>query len=754
MNLKKVISSAVSRARRNIRQRISALWIYAHRAQYKLGQYRLRYAAIVVFAVLVLLVLASFYLLPHLQAALEAHYATEEAFHGLQRLMLNVGTALIGAAAIVTSLVLFAMQVNIERMPHGLFRRLSTDRRLLGAFGGAFLLAIGIATFSTVPEQNWSAYVLLSAAWAVLLILLLFLYAYRRALILINPLQQLGILLQDTRNDLRIWDRRARRAMPLLEPEETEAADPSHDGPTHDLARIAFFRINSRWSDGAARGVRHAMSFARRYAEHGDYEISATALSAVVGINRAYITAKGKTFYANPPFMDDPRSRDSFITDTLEYIRQNVQIGIVRRDEQQLQQALWTLGALVRLYQTIDYSSPYATKNHAHLAAGYLSHAVQSMVPHDMADVLMEGVRLMGQSAQHFVAHGEPNEIATLTQKIASIARTGCVREDYRPVTMEGMTQLATLTLDVIRSKNSNTGFALGEISRNVALISEPFLTVPDPPMSNIHSTFLGPYYSSTSTESLRFRMTDLVNALSQEQEDHEGAQSIIWNIEQWADDLHQPTKALLLAAIRARSHFTITVFQWIAGVTELLLFLSNAPACDPHTREKLRKHARGLIATLTWIPDDKESVTFAENLMLTETMFKAGIDARDQGCIEVAKVIEQDLLSWTFKGGRYNSGWRVLERGLCACAALVLIGEDGSIDALKTKICVCLRDDRAPEKEVLDSAARGIREKAGNLRMDAHWSSSIDRVMSQLDYKKLSPLLHDIADILSPPVQ
>ena len=618
MNLKKGIFSAAARTRRNVRKRISTLWIYAHRAQHKLGQYRLRYAAILISAVLVLLVLASFYVLPYLQAALEVRYATEDAFHGLQRLLLNVGTALIGAAAIVTSLVLFAMQVNIERMPHGLFRRLSTDRRLLGAFGGAFLLAIGIATLSTVPEQDWQAYFVLSAAWAVLLILLLFLYAYRRALVLINPLQQLAILLQDTRNNLRIWDRRARRAMPLLEPEETEAADPSPDDPTHDLARIAFFRINSRWTDEAAQGVQHAMSFARRYAEHGDYEISATALTAVVAINRAYMKAKGKTFYASPPLMDDPPSRDSFISDTLEYFRQNVQIGIVRRDEQQLQQTLRALGTLVRLYQSIDYSSPYASKSHAHLAAGYLSDAVQAVVPHDMADVLMEGVRLMGRSAQHFVAEGEPDEIAMLIQKIASVARTGCIRDDYRPVTMEGITQLAILTFDVIRSKNSNTGFALGEISRNVALISELFLTVPDPPMSNIHSTCLGPYYSSTSTESLRFRLTDLVNALSQEPEDHEGAQSVIRNIEQWADDLHQPTKALLLAAIGAKSHFTITVFQWIAGVTELLLFLSNVPACAPHTREELRKHARGLIATLTWIPDDKESVTFAENFMVT----------------------------------------------------------------------------------------------------------------------------------------
>ena len=156
-----------------------------------------------------------------------------------------------------------------------------------------------------------------------------------------------------------------------------------------------------------------------------------------------------------------------------------MQSGISRQDEQQIEQTLQALASLVRLYQGIDYSSPYATKSHAHLAAGYLGDAVQAVIPHDMADVLLEGVRLMGRSAQHFLIEGKPDEVATLTQKIALIACTGCAKENYRPVTMEGMAQLANLTFDVVRCKNRDTRFATGEIRRNVALISQLFLKVP-----------------------------------------------------------------------------------------------------------------------------------------------------------------------------------------------------------------------------------------------------------------------------------
>ncbi|QOJ09662.1 hypothetical protein [Nitrosomonas sp. H1_AOB3] len=621
------IDRAVKRIRKAVARRIAALWQHTYRAQFQLGVWKLRYGNIAFYAVLLLLVSASAYLSPALQNVLAIYYSTEPALESLRGLILNAGSALIGAAAIVTSLVLFAMQVNIERMPHGLFRRLSADRKLLGAFASAFLLAIGVATLSTFVGKARLALVVLAASWAVVFILISFMYAYRRALVLINPLQQLGILIQDTRKELRTWSRRAQRAMPLLEREESASATSSPSDSTHDMARTAFFQINNRWTDGTKRAIRHAMSFARRYAEQGDYEVSGAALNSVVGINAAYIDSKGKTFYANNPFVDNPLSSDSFFNDTLEHLRQNAQSGIARRDEQQIEQTLQAMAALVRVYLGIDYSSPYASKSHAQLAAGYLASAVQAVVPHGMADVLLEGQRLMGQSAQYLLAHGDPNDIATLSEKIALIACTGCAKEDYRPVTMEGMTQLANLTFDLLRSGSRDIHFAVGEVRRDVALVSKLFLNVPDTPLSNSHSTFLGPYYSSTSMQSLRSRLTALANAISEAQPDNTDAQSVIRNIERWADGLYQTEKELLLEAVKAKSHFAFDMIHWITGVTEILLAVSNAPACDHHSQEELRKHARWLIATLTWIPDDKDTVTFVENFQMTETLFEAAVN-------------------------------------------------------------------------------------------------------------------------------
>jgi hypothetical protein len=106
-------------------------WGLVYRLQYRLSVWRLRRGSRVIFALLIGLAACNIYLLPRIQAALDG-LLKDNLIDPLRALLVNLGGPLIGAAAIVTSLVMFAMQINIERMPHGLFRRLSSDPKLLG----------------------------------------------------------------------------------------------------------------------------------------------------------------------------------------------------------------------------------------------------------------------------------------------------------------------------------------------------------------------------------------------------------------------------------------------------------------------------------------------------------------------------------------------------------------------------------------------------------------------------------------------
>jgi len=251
--------------------------------------------------------------------------------------------------------------------------------------------------------------------------------------------------------------------------------------------------------------------------------------------------------------------------------------------------------------------------------------------------------------------------------------------------------------------------------------------------------------------QSLRSRLTALANAISEAPPDNTDAQSVIRNIERWADGLYQTEKELLLEAVKVKSHFTFDMIHWITGVTEILLAVSNAPVCDHHSQDELQKHARWLVATLTWIPDDKESVTFVENFQMTESLFEAAIGARNRGCDEIAREIGESLLSWTFKGGRYQTGWGILERGLCGLAAFAVNGGDEDISLLRTAVVSKLTGTSAPEQEIRDRTAREILGRVANLYRQGHWSSRIEMAIAQSDHAKLGPLLREIAGLLSP---
>jgi len=358
----------------------------------------------------------------------------------------------------------------------------------------------------------------------------------------------------------------------------------------------------------------------------------------------------------------------------------------------------------------------------------------------------------MGQCADTLLRSEGPNGIRTLTQKLGIIGCCGVAKENYHAVTLTCVEQLARLTFDVLRVRSRDVQFAAREIRSSMSLIAKLFLSVPDTPLANAHSTFLGPYYSTTSSEALPARLAELVNAVSDANADDENARKVIRNIEEWADGLYRTEKDILLEAVSRRPQFTFDIVHWIKQGTGMLLAVSNAPACSKHDRSDLRKHAVWLISTLSFIPDDFETVNFIENFQMTEILFEAALDAHRRDCPDVAADITALLVSWMFNGGQYASGWAVLERSVYGVAVLALVAEEtGAVSKLKGDISKRLAAGELSDQEVRDHAAIEIRGRAGTLYREGHWGSSIENGIAGADHVKLKPLLEELADMISP---
>lgn len=675
------------------------------------------------------------------KAMAEAEFIEPET---LRSLFQSLGGGLVGASAIAFALVMFAMQTNVDKMPHGLFKRLSSDGRLLSAYLFSFLLSIFVMSLSLAPNSDWNTFAILSAFWATISILWLFLFAYRRALLLINPVSQLSILVHDTARNLDAWANMADKLAPLLigDSSNNEIAHIEHDLPRH-----RYFYLNPHWTHELKRSISHTISYSRRYAESGDHEVSSAALISLVRLNEAYISAKGKTFFCDNPFMSNPLSRDDIVAETLEHLRQNIQIGLARGDEQQIEQTMRTMSSLVTVYLSIDYSNERASRTHAHLAAGYLGSAVRSVAAYKMVDVLMEGVRLLKNNAQQILAIEGANKIQTIVDDIAKLAGLGIANEVYRPITVTAVEALASLTLSLLRSRNRDISFAAQNIRSWISILAELALATPETTLNPNHHGLLEPYYSGRSLESLQSSLTDLVNAVISSDKDNSDAKQVALNICRWADKMYSTERDLLRKAATAKSSLTYDIIHWVAHITKLLLAVSNSAVCDARIASELKNHALWLISSLSFLPDDKEVVEYLENYSMTEIFFEVAMDSLGKDFDNIEKATQKLFLNWAFKAAKYESGWHSLGHGFIGLATLAIILGDEK--QLKLQLVSYLDKPDSPSVECRARAADVIREFIRS-PFDHSGHSKIEHAAAATDLKKLLPLLEELTGILS----
>lgn len=665
----------------------------------------------------------------------------------LRNVFVGLGSALIGATVITFSFVMFALQVNVERMPHGLFQRLSSDGRLLGAFLLAFGLSVGVLCSAFASVSQALAFAIVFDASATLVIVVLVLYSYRRALRLINPLQQLGFLLRHTCRDLDRWSRRATRAH-LLMPKDTAA---EAQGRTVDIPRSTFFHLNPHWTNGARQSIDHAMSLTRYYAERGDHEVSGAALNTLVSINMAYIRAKSQTFFSANPLLDHPYSTDPLLNHTLELLRQNVQIGVSRADEQQLEHTFRALAELVAAYATIAYGDEHVSKHHARLAAGYLTGAVKATIPHKMPDVLMEGARLIGNVARVlFRADKEGTALMDPIDNLALLAAVGLRDEDHRPVTQIVAEQLAQLTLVLLQNSDDRLDLNAKRIRESMVALATAFLQIPETPFHSVVTQSLRPYFSTATQDALPNRLAQLVNALqSDETAKSAAAARMIRTIEHWFDGLYHLYRTLLQVAVTKKSHFTFDLVHGMTHYASVCMALSNAPACGEDTKQRLEKHATWLLWGLTWIPDSEESVQFAETFQIAEVVFRAALDALRFGSATVFTAAREVLLAWILKAGKYQTGWGTLERGILALTVLALRDPDDHDGVLLLGQMKKRFSELQITAELRGRTVDGLMEVVRGDFGRRYASNHIDHELSRVDGPRLRALLQKIITLL-----
>lgn len=666
----------------------------------------------------------------------------------IETLLVTVGGSLIGATAIVSAMVVYALQVNVERMPHALFRRLSADPRLSLAFVGTFSLATLVAALSMIVTQQDVVLPLFVALWSLVLVLTLFAYAYRRTLDLVNPSFQLTHIVKNAQKGLERWDKYAER---ISRSASTKSAVDDSSNTSLDVPRLQLFRNFPYWTQEADEALFFAGNLASHYAGKGDFGIVNASYSAVLAIHACYLKAKGRTFVAANGFLDSPLVGDAFINATLESLRQTHREAITQGKERYILANLQIMAKLADLYLNIDYASPYVTnKTHANLAAHYLADAIKEVIPQNRPDVLMQGSRLLSHHALQCLAHGSTDHIPQLSERLSEIALVGIVRSDQLPVTRCAIDELGKLTLAMLQSTHRHDlTFPLHEVRGDIHTVALLVIkSTKDNPLENKHSNALEGYYSATDPMAFSGLLAELTNQLLKAEKGNEAAQQVIRNIHAWGDQLYDSQKELLLAAVAAKSSFVFNMIYWVTKATEILAALSRAEACPSHIQEDLEKDAHWLISVFSWLPDDADSVSQIANYQLHERLFECAMTLHAHQCSRVAKTTAGLLVSWAFRAGRYENGWGTLEHALYGVAVLNTKPELQAATSIAQLEATMLK--YPVSQELLDRTAREIRSKAQSPFRDRHLPG-IEHAMYLEDPKKLSEALMAIANLLSP---
>lgn len=693
---------------------------------------------------LIFLITTSFYLGFIFDEYLNELFFSNTKIEDCKTALVTIGGALIGAGAISFSFVMFVLQVNIERMPHSLFWKFSSDKKIIFTFTAIIILSIGIVFLSLFAVERNLVITLITVCWIVVIVIVLIIYAYRRTLILINPIQQLSQIADDAKAQFKLWEKRADRARPLYK--QPSFVDNDLGASKHDEPLFKYFQKNTQWISEPKKAINHAISYSRRYAEYGDYTVSNHALAVLTEVNGLYIQTKGKTFFANNPLFHNPLSTDEFINLTLEQLRQNFSIAFSRKDEQQIEQTLKAVADLTLLYMDIDYSYEHTGMQHTRLAVGYLSDGVKSALRHGYTDVVMEGLRLLSRIADLLISRKSTNEVVTIINDIGDISIGTVINKKDHPATATGIDQLAKLTIILLQTDDMQVRFALKQINAKVSSIAKTILHLSASNLISDHSTSLNSYYSGTSFDSLQNYLTKITNSVINAKEGDEKAQQIIRNIEEWADNNYLTEKELLLLSIEKRSNFTFDIISWITHLSKLLLALSTAEACHFHYQDKLRKRALWLFSTLTWIEDDHDTISFVASYDITEKIFEMVIEARTREAIEMETKVNKILFDWTFKAGKYQNGWAILENSIYALIVVSLTGKyDPNAINLKKAIEDKLNEIEIDKEKLLNTASH-IRHQADHLFQLTSHLSIVKGYMSQIDRKLLKSVMIDIA--------
>lgn len=544
----------------------------------------------------------------------------KDAFKDLKTFLVTISAGLVGLTAIIFTLIIFSMQTNLEKLPFGLFKNFSSDKKLMFYLGMMLTLSILIGILSLVQDSYFSGWIFNIFLISIVSIYSFIYLSFKRGLKLINPLEQLNMIIEDTKKNLN-------------------------------------FEKNIHYVD----------SIIKRNLDVLEYEVSAYALNTLISINSIYIQKKGKTFYGFNSFNpNDTNFNDVVINDTLERLRVNFSIFLRKNDEIAIEQILSCYVVLIKVYESIKYFNNHDTKIHSNIALRHLIDDIEKLFILKNPDLLMSSIRKLEEVSIFYIEKGLITD-SIINSFIGKIGSFVISEQSLDLVVQTVMNSFTNIIKKLLLSKD-DISYTLEELNKEIMNILK--LIIKFKIINYKH--YIGDYYSYDNN-SLNNYLINLGNFILEQETIGEKEKIILDNILIFAKESYKIQKELFIFSIENKSSIINELLSMIISISFLLVFLTTLN----YRKKEFLKWAKWYLSIISFIPKEKEFIKYMSRYGINERLFTLGKNSIEDEFYEIIPTIIELMINWSFKIGKYDENIYEMVLGLLGTSYLSIKSDD-----------------------------------------------------------------------------
>jgi hypothetical protein len=663
----------------------------------------------------------------------------------LSDLVLNIGTAFIGSSVIAMSFIVFAMQINIERLPYKLFCHFSKDKKFFRTFIALLYATIFLSVLSIFLDHASKIFIIIFLVVIVICIICIpffFWHLYLRSLDLINPIKQLNILESAQDAKIQEWANCISQKMDLFN-KSTEIS--SKDYMISVMGEYVDF-ISS-----IVQMVEGLIALAKHNARHGDYDLVSKALAVIVKINSSYLQIKNNLchkYHCSDLMQMEGKGIFFYIRNAID---QYTEEAIA--DNSSKAEIVPLLSSLAELMKACSIIEPFKyRRNYIFLLYGDFDRAVKALENKGRWDLVGESQNFLGEAVKIFTQMECFFQTLIACQSMVSVAERA--RKNQRPIVvwyvLVELSSIMTVLLKYQGQIDENdhdkaysvviidTGMLIDKLA--TLLLDEESSLLFFPLTSD--STLKPLYYCIDSTNPNCFIGT-LHNIAKMFCASENQKQSSLFerNITLFAHSLTQ-SNAFLKKAIQYPRHVLLKTYlaheiiQWILTVVTILFNVYQKSTYQPRI-DVLKKASMLLLSLLEALPDNEDTNTNCFNETLSGLLFNLIHQAKQYQDQNILRILEKIFLDWTFrdKGFEENKKW------LIGLAAIFFDANSVSLQNLKNR---CLENQDLSLKD----AAEKLQESINNGSLDDIKSVYVEKY--SISEEKLNACFVEIITVLS----